>query len=101
MTKLQVNVAHFPEQVNEPGEYTIKQYRQPKELKYGVTITLITTNSKGEERSLFVTYKPETSDNTNLGRLVKCFGDDPEHWIGKKIEITFDQDKRHIQPVVE
>ena len=102
MGKLPIHVTHFPEQVDEEGVYTIKQFKQPKELQYGTSIILTVTDAKSQERSIFVPYSSETSDNTNLGRLVKALGDDPDHWIGKKIEVTFDRNgKRRITPVAK
>jgi hypothetical protein len=102
VTKLPVHVTHFPEQVDEAGVYTIKQYKQPKELQYGSSLILSVTDGKAQERSIFVPYSAETSDNNNLGRLVNGFGGDPERWIGKKIEVTFDKEgKRKIVPVVK
>jgi hypothetical protein len=102
MTKLPIHVTHFPEQVDEEGVYTIKQYKQPKELQYGTSIILTVTDAKTQERSIFVPYSAETSDNTNLGRIVKVLGDDPDHWVGKKIEVTFDRNgKRRITPIAK
>ena len=102
MTKLPVHVSHFPEQVDEAGVYTIKQYKQPQKLQYGTSIILTVSDAKAQERSIFVPYAAEISDNTNLGRLVQVLGDDPDHWIGKKIEVIFDKEgKRKIVPVVK
>jgi len=71
------------------------------QTKYGRT-KILTLKGKGEKRSLFVNYPEEASDQSTLAKLVHAFGTDPEQWIGRKIDISFDQNgRRRIEPVVK
>jgi hypothetical protein len=102
MTKLQVKITEYPEQVTEPGRYTIRSVKPPQETRYDLALILIVTSANNEERSLFVPYSPEMSSRTNLGRLLQAFGDDTDHWVSHKIEVTIDKDgRRTIEPVAK
>ena len=102
MTKLQVKITEYPEQVTQPGRYSIQSVKPPQETRYELALILIVTSAKNEERSLFVPYSLEISNRTNLGRLLQAFGDDTDRWIGRKVDVTIDKDgKRTIEPVVK
>jgi hypothetical protein len=101
MTDLGIEVDDVPEQVTEPGELTIKKVNVNQKTRLGSAHQLILTNSKTES-ILYVQHRDRTTSSTNLGRLVKAFGPDPDRWVGKKIEVTFDKDgKRKIVTVVK
>jgi hypothetical protein len=101
MGKLGIQVEDYPEQVNEPGQYTIKDVKTKQKTRFGIADILTVANAKGE-RSLFVQHSDQTTSRTNLGRLVKAFTDDPDRWIGKKIHVTIGEDgKRTLEPVVK
>lgn len=100
MPKIEVNVTHFPEQVTQPGRYTIQEVKLPQKTKHGDSIILIVTNIRGEERSLFVSYTSNTSDQTNLGRLVKVFSSNTDNWTKRQLDVTLEEDgNRRIEPV--
>jgi len=102
VTRLEVKITEYPEQVTQPGTYTIKNVKPPQETRYGLTLILIATNTKGEERSLFVPYASETSKRTNLARLIEGFGNDTDQWINKRIHVTLGTDnKRTIEPATK
>jgi len=102
MTKLDVKITHYAEQVTQPGLYRIRSVKSPQETRFGPAVILILSGTKGEERSLFVPYSSETTEQTNLGRLVKAFGDDTDHWTDKHVDVTLDElGKRTIRPVVK
>jgi hypothetical protein len=102
MPNLNVKLAHWPEQVSQPGTYKIRSVKPPQETRFGPTVILILTSEKGEERSLFVPFSPETTEQTNLGRLVKMLGNDTDRWTDKQVDVTFDESgKRTIRPVVK
>jgi len=85
--------------VNEAGSYVIKNVKTKEQTRFGIANILTVSNSKGDG-SVFVQHSDEPSSRTNLGRLVKAFGDDTDRWVGKKIEVTIDDDgKRRIDPV--
>lgn len=100
MTKLQVKVSEYPEQVTQSGRYTIQSVKGPQETRFGLALILIVTNTKGEERSVFVPYSTEISSRTSLARLMAVYGDDTERWSKRKVDITIGNDgKRRIDPV--
>jgi hypothetical protein len=102
MTRLNVKVAHYPTQVAQPGRYEIRAVRPLQETRYGQTLILIVTSDKGQEGSLFVPFATETSEQSNLGRLVKCLGDETADWIGKKLDVSIDQTgRRTVEPVAK
>jgi hypothetical protein len=102
MTRLSVKLTQWPEQVTQPGRYNIQSAKPPQETRFGSTLILIVTNAKGQQGSLFVPFAPETTEQTNLGRLVKAFGEDTDQWIGKQLDVTLDESgKRTIRPVVK
>ena len=102
MVKLEAKIVQYPEQVTQPGRYLIKTVKPPQETRYGLTMILILTNAKGEERSLFIPFSSETTEQTNLGRLMKAFNNETDHWIGKQVDVAFDETgKRTIRPVVK
>jgi hypothetical protein len=101
MTKLQVKITEYPEQVSEVGRYTIRNVKPPQETRYDLALILIVSSAKNEERSLFVPYSPEMSSRTNLGRLLHAFGDDTDRWVGHKVDVSIDKEgRRTIEPVV-
>jgi len=101
VTKLEVKITEYPEQVTEAGRYTIKDVKGPQETRFGLALILIVTSAKGEERSLFCPYSPEISTRTNLARLLNAFGDSTDSWVRQKIEIKIGMDgKRTIEPAV-
>ena len=100
MTKLQVKVTEYPDQVTEAGRYTIQAVKGPQETRYGLALILIVTTNKGEERSAFIPYSTEASNRTSLARLLSAYSDETERWIKRKIDVTIDSDnKRRIEPV--
>lgn len=100
MVKLESKIVHYPEQVTQPGRYLIKSVKPPQETRYGLTVILILTNTRGEERSAFIPYSSETTEQTNLGRLMKAFDSETDHWTGKQVDIALDESgKRTIRPV--
>ncbi len=100
MTKLGITVDDLPEQVTEPDQYTIKAVAVKQLTRFGVSDRLTLTNTKGD-RSLYLQHSDHVTSRSNLGKLVKAFGDDPDRWVGKRIKVTFDEDgKRKIEPVV-
>ena len=99
MSKLNVKVSHHPAQVSEDGEYTIKSVTTPQPSKYGSAIVLTVLNKDREERAVFVPFSSEVTDQTNLGRLVNAFTDDTNQWIGKRINVTIENNQRTIEPV--
>ena len=102
MTKLQVKISEYPEQVTEAGRYTIQAVKGPQETRFGPALITIVADSKGEERSLFIPYSTEISTRTNLARLLRTFGDDTSTWTGRKIDVTINNDgKRTVEPVAK
>jgi hypothetical protein len=102
MTRLNVKVAKYPPQVIQPGRYKIRAAKGPQETRYGQTLILIVANDRDQQGSLFLPFATEVSEQSNLGRLVKAFGDDSEQWIGKDLDLSIDQTgRRTIEPVVE
>jgi hypothetical protein len=102
VTKLTVRITEYPEQVTRTDDYTIQAVKGPHETRFGPALINIVTNTKGEQRSLFVPYSTEVSPRTNLARLMQTLGDDTDRWVGHKVHITVDKDgKRTIEPVVE
>ena len=102
MTRLDVKITEYPEQVTQPGTYTIKNVKPPQETRYGLTLILIVTSVKGEERSVFVPLSSEISKRTNLARLIEGFGNDTDQWVNKRIHVTLGTDnKRTIEPVTK
>jgi hypothetical protein len=102
MTKLQVKVSEYPEQVTQSGRYTIQSVKGPTETRFGLALILIVTNTKGEERSVFVPYAVEISSRTSLARVMAAFGDDTERWSKRRVDITIGSDgRRRIDPVPE
>jgi hypothetical protein len=102
MTRLNVKVAQYPTQITQPGRYEIRAVRPLQETRYGQTLILIVTSDKGQEASLFVPFATETSEQSNLGRLVKAFTDDTDKWIGKKLDLSIDQTgRRTVEPVAK
>ena len=100
MVKLESKIVQYPEQLTEPGRYVIKSVKPPQDTRFGPTVILILTSGKGEERSAFVPYSSETTEVTNLGRLLKAFGNDTDRWRDKQVDVTFDESgKRTIRPV--
>jgi hypothetical protein len=97
-----VKITEYPEQVTQPGRYTIQSVKPPQETRYDLAIILIVTSSRNEERSLFVPYSPEISNRTNLGRLLQAFSDNTDNWLKKQVDVTIDKDgKRTIEPVTK
>jgi len=102
VTRLDVKITEYPEQVTQPGTYTIKNVKPPQETRYGLTLILIVTSVKGEERSVFVPLSSEISKRTNLARLIEGFGNDTDQWVNKRIHVTLGTDnKRTIEPVTK
>ena len=102
MTKLQVKMTEYPEQVTQSGRYTVQEVKGPQETRFGLALINIVASAKGEERSLFVPYSTEVSSRTNLARLMQAFGNDTDRWIRRKVDVTIDKDgKRTIEPVVK
>lgn len=101
MSKLNVKVSHHPAQVREDGEYMIKSVTTPKPSNYGSAIVLTVLNKDREERALFVPFSSEVTDQTNLGRLVNAFTDDTNQWVGKRINVTIENNQRTIEPVAK
>jgi hypothetical protein len=102
MGKLPVQITEYPEQLTQSGRYTIESVKPPQETRFGSAVILLVANPKGEERSLFVPYSPEVSSRTNLARLMQAFGDDTDHWVTRKIDVTIGKDgKRTVEPVVK
>jgi hypothetical protein len=59
---------------------------------------LVQDPAGGKDLSCFVPYKTETSDRTNLYRLIKGFGSNTDKWVGHKIVVTKTADnKNHIE----
>jgi hypothetical protein len=83
----------YPPTVTRPGLYTIQQVKEHK-TRYGPTLILTLTNSKGDKCSLFVSCPEEISDKSLLARLTKAFGNNTEQWLGKKIDMTLDRNDR-------
>lgn len=101
MTKLQVKITEYPPQVTQAGRYTIQAVKGPQDTRYGPSLVAIVTNAKGEERSLFIPYSAEVSNQSNLARLVAGFGEETERWIKRKIDVSIGNDgKRRIDPVI-
>jgi len=101
MTKLNVKVKDLPQQVTEPGEYTIKSVAANQQTRIGTAHILTVTNGK-EERSLFVQHSDHPTSRTNLGKLIIGLSDDTDRWVGKAVRVTFDADrKRKIEPIVK
>ena len=102
MTRLDVKITEYPEQVTQPGIYTIKNVKPAQETRYGLTLILIVTSVKGEEHSAFVPFSSEISKRTNLARLIEGFGNDTDQWINKRIHVTLGTDnKRTIEPATK
>lgn len=100
MTKLQVKVSEYPEQVSQSGRHTIQSVKGPQVTRYGLALILIVSNAKSEERSVFVPYGTEVSSRTSLARLMTAYGDDTERWAKRKIDVTIGNDgKRRIDAV--
>ncbi len=96
-----MKLTEYPEQVTGAGRYTIQAVKGPQETRYGLTLILIVTTAKGEERSAFIPYSAEASNRTSLARLMAAYGDETERWIKRKIDVTIDSDgKRRIDPVI-
>ncbi len=101
MAKIDSKIVKYPEPVTQPGRYSVAQQKESY-THFGRKIILTVNNARDEKRSLFVAYPTEVSDRSLLARLVKAFGDDPEEWIGRKIEVAFSKEgKRTIEPVVK
>lgn len=98
MGKLSVKVVHHPSQVNENGQFTIKTVATPQPTKYGTAIALTVLSKDREEKALFVPFSEEVTDQTNLGRLIKAFGNETDQWVGKRINVTIDNNQRTIEP---
>jgi hypothetical protein len=103
MTKLEVKITEYPEyspQISQAGRYTIQTVKGPQETRYGPSLIAVVTNTKGEERSLFIPHSAEVSNQSNLARLIAGFGDDTQGWLKRKIDVTIGSDgKRRIEPV--
>jgi hypothetical protein len=102
MVKLESRIVQYPEQVSQPGLYLIKSVKPPQETRFGPTVILVLTSAKGEERSLFIPFSSETTEQTNLGRLLKTFGNDTDRWTDKQVDVAFDESgKRTIRPIAK
>jgi hypothetical protein len=103
MTKLlDVKIRRSAEQVQRDGQYTIKSVSAPENTRYGSALRLTVTNDEDEERTLFVPYANEVSDQSNLGRLTQAFGKDIDSWPKCKIDVTIASDgRRAIKPVAK
>jgi hypothetical protein len=102
MPRLNVRLAQYPGQLTQPGRYEIEAVKPPQETRYGQTLILIVTNTEGQQASLFVPFATETSEQTNLGRLIKAFGAETDHWIGKKLDVSIDETgRRTVEPVLK
>ncbi len=99
MTKLQVKISEYPEQVTQSGRYTIQAVKGPQETRYGLALILIVTNPKGEERSLFIPYSTDASTRTSLARLIAAYTDETDRWLKRQVQVTIGSDgKRRIDP---
>ena len=99
MTKLNVNITKYPPQVTQAGRYTIQAVKGPMDTRFGPSLIAIITNAKSEERSLFIPHSQEVSDQSNEARLIAAFGDETEHWIRRKLDVSIGKDgKRRIDP---
>jgi len=101
MPKLPVKIVKSPEAIREPGTYAIKKISPPQDGPYGQTVTITAASSNKEERIIRVPYKPETSDNSNLGRLMKAFGPDTDSWPGRSFRVSIEDGRRRIEPVTK
>jgi len=102
MPKLPVKIVHSPDAIREAGTYVIKKISPPQEGPYGQSVTITAADSNKEERIIRVPYRPETSDKSNLGRLVKAFGPDTDSWSGRSIRVSIGEgNKRTIEPVTK
>jgi len=101
MQPILTNFVKYDPTVTEQGRHTITGQKD-RETQYGRTKILNVTNSKAEKRTLFVNYPEEASDQSTLAKLVRAFGNDAEHWVGRKIDVSFDENgRRRIEPVVK
>jgi hypothetical protein len=99
MVEISTDFKKYPPTATRQGLYTIQQVKK-HQTRYGPTLILTLSNSKGEKFSLFVSCPEEISDKSLLARLSRAFGKDTEAWLGKKIELTYDRnDRRRIDPV--
>ena len=101
MQEIQTRFVKYDPPVTQSGRYTIVAQKDGH-TQYGRSKILTVTSSKGEKRSVFVNYPEEASDQSTLAKLVRAFGNDPEQWIGHKIDVSFDEHgRRRIDPVVK
>jgi hypothetical protein len=100
--QFEVNVTHSPDRVDKDGTYTIKNIAGPITGRYGPALVLTVMNSSNQERTLTVPYKEETTDRTNLGRLIQAFGKTKRTWLNRKIRVSIGEDNRRtIEPVTK
>jgi hypothetical protein len=99
MVKIDSTFTKYPPTATQQGRYTIQQIKE-HETRHGRALILNVTNAKGERFSLFIPYPAEISDKSLLARLTKAFGDDTEAWLSKKIDLTYDRNRRRrVDPV--
>ena len=70
----------------------------PQPTKYGTAIVLTLVGKDVVEKTLFVPYSERVTDQTNLGRLIAAFGNDTDEWVGKRINVTIENNQRTIEP---
>jgi hypothetical protein len=99
LTKIQAKFTKYPPVATQPGRYTIQQVKE-HQTRYGPTLILTIANSKGDRFSLFVSCPEQISDKSLLARLTRAFSDETDQWVGGKIELTLDRNRRRrVDPV--
>jgi len=97
MSKLNVKVVPNP-LVNESGLYTIKGVKTAP-TKFGSMMAIRVSGKSQEEKSILVPVFPKVTNQTNLGKLVEAFGDETDKWVGKRINITIENNRSTIEPI--
>jgi len=95
---LDTTIIKYPAQIIKEGTYKITEVKGPQTTRQGVALILLVEGSDGKTLSCFVPYKSETSDRTNLYRLIQAFSKNTDKWPGHKIAVTKTADnKNHIE----
>ena len=98
--KLETKMTQYLEQVTQPGLYTIREVKPQRQTRYGRALPVVLSNAKGQEVIMLLPYPTEITDRTNLGRLVRAYGDETDQWIKKKVEVTiYENGRRRIEAV--
>jgi len=100
--KLETKIRRSAQQVKQDGQYTIKSVTGPQTTRYGAALVLSVNDDSDQEKTLFLPYSNEVSDQSNLARLMQSFGKETNLWIKRKVDVTIGPDgRRTIKPVIK